>query len=78
MDPAALGLQLPTPAYLAGLLLFSIIGLAAFRYGGKAAHPPARWIGLVLMLYSYAVSQTWLLYAVGCLLCLGLYLTRRR
>jgi hypothetical protein len=76
-DLGALGFQMPTPAFLAGLILFSVIGFAAYRYGRKSEHPPARWIGLALMLYSYAVSQTWLLYAVGAALCLGLYLTRR-
>jgi drug/metabolite transporter (DMT)-like permease len=30
-------------------------------------------IGLVLMVYPYFVSQTWLLYAIGAALCIGLY-----
>ena len=33
-------------------------------------------IGVGLMLYPYAISQTWLLYAVGVALCVGLYVTR--
>lgn len=28
-----LGLGMPTPAYSAGLILFSILGLATYRYG---------------------------------------------
>jgi hypothetical protein len=32
-----------------------------------------KWIGIGLMLYPYAVSQTWLLYAIGAGLCAALY-----
>lgn len=74
----SLGFSLPTPAYLFGMILFGIIGIAAYRYGKKAARPPARWIGLTLMLYPYLVSSTWLLYLVGGSLCAGLYWTTRR
>jgi hypothetical protein len=74
---AALGYSLPTPAYLFGLILFGLIGYAAYRYGKKAALPKPRWIGVVLMLYPYAVSETWLLYAVGGALCSALYLYRK-
>ncbi len=69
----SLGFELPTPAYLFGLCLFGIVGFAAWRYGKKTAHPTAKWIGVALMFYPYAVSQTWLLYAVGVALCVGLY-----
>jgi hypothetical protein len=31
----SLGLTLPTPAYLFGIILFSVIGIAAYRYGKK-------------------------------------------
>jgi hypothetical protein len=68
-----LGFALPTAAYLIGMLLFSLIGLAAFRYGGKRPNPPVRWIGLALMLYPYAVSDTLLLYVVGAALCGAIY-----
>ncbi|MEW5904294.1 MAG: hypothetical protein AB1722_08140 [Pseudomonadota bacterium] len=32
----SMGLTLPSPAYLFGMLLFSVIGFAAYRYGKKA------------------------------------------
>jgi hypothetical protein len=70
------GLTLPSPAYIAGALLFGIIGYAAYRYGKKAALNIPKWIGIALMLYPYAISETWLLYAVGGGLCIGLYLFR--
>jgi len=72
-----LGLTMPSPAYLFGLLLFSIIGYAAYRYGKKAAIASIKWMGVALMLYPYAISETWQLYAVGAGLCLGIYILRR-
>lgn len=70
---ASLGFTLPTPAYLFGAILFGLIGLAAWRYGKKTARPQIRWTGLALMLYPYAVPQTWLMYLVGVALCGALY-----
>ena len=72
-----LGLAMPSPAYLFGLLLFSIIGFAAYRYGRKASATAIAWLGVALMLYPYAVSETWQLYAIGAALCAGLYVARR-
>ena len=62
-----LGLTLPTPAYLAGMLLFSLIGMVAWIVGKRRNRPQTRWLGLVLMLYPYLVPQTWLLYLTGIL-----------
>ena len=56
-----------------GMVLFGIIGFAAYRYGKKTSRQPAKWIGVALMLYPYAVSDTWLLYLMGGVLCAGLY-----
>ena len=69
----ALGLVLPSPAYIAGALLFGILGYVAFRRGRKAASPALTWTGVALMLYPYAVAQTWLLWAVGAVLCGWVY-----
>lgn len=74
---AALGLTLPSPAYLFGLILFGVIGMAAFSYGRKTARDKPKWIGVALMLYPYAVTQTWLLYCVGIFLCVALYHYRK-
>lgn len=68
-----LGIEIPTPAYLAGLLLFGVIGLVAWRHGRKTHRPVPKWLGLALMLYPYATPQTWLLYAVGAALCVWLF-----
>jgi hypothetical protein len=69
----SLGFTFPSPTYLFGAFLFGVIGFAAYRYGKKTSKPSTRWIGLTLMLYPYAVSETWLLYVVGGGLCAGLY-----
>lgn len=70
------GLTLPSPAYLAGAILFGIIGFAAYRHGKKTSASHPKWIGIGLMFYPYAVSQTWLLYVVGVGLCGALYFFR--
>ncbi|MCX7170570.1 MAG: hypothetical protein NTY41_09860 [Proteobacteria bacterium] len=72
-----LGLTMPSPAYLAGVIIFSIIGYAAYRYGKKAEEVSTKWTGVALMLYPYMVSETWMMYAVGVGLCVGLYVSRR-
>jgi len=80
MDTAAalqaLGLELPSPAYLFGMILFGLIGLAAFRRGRLSGQRVTLWLGVALMLFPYAVSNTWLLYGVGAALCAGLYFYR--
>ena len=68
-----LGLVLPGPGYLVGAILFGIIGYAAFRRGRRLSHAPMVWGGVALMVYPYAVSPTWLLWAIGAALCGWLY-----
>jgi hypothetical protein len=60
---------LPTPAYLLGALLFGIYGWVTYRRGKTVASPLLRWSGLALMLYPYAVSDTWMLWLIGVGLC---------
>jgi hypothetical protein len=73
---SSLGFTLPSPAYIFGAILFGVIGIAAYRYGKKTSRPHAKWIGVALMLYPYAISNTWLLYIVGAVLSAALYLFR--
>lgn len=72
-DLQSLGFRLPSPAYLFGAVVFGIIGFAAWRYGKKAGRKWTKWLGVALMFYPYAISQTWLLYVVGAALCAGLF-----
>ena len=69
----SLGLVLPSPAYLLGAILFGIIGYVAFRRGRKTSRATLTWAGVALMLYPYAISQTWLLWVLGLALCSWLY-----
>ena len=65
-----------SPAALFGSLLFGAVGLGVFMYGKRMALWKPMTIGVVLMAYPYFVSQTWLIYAIGCALCVALYVFR--
>lgn len=69
----SLGFVLPGPGYIAGALVFGTIGYVAYRRGRKTAQPVITWTGVALMVYPYAVPQTWLLWLVGAGLCGWLY-----
>jgi len=77
-DLQSLGLTLPSPAYIFGAIVFAIIGFAAYRYGKKTQRKTTKWLGVALILYPYAISQTWLLYVAGAALCAGLFFYRGR
>lgn len=66
---ASLGLVMPSPAYLLGALVFGIAGWVIYKRGRKAQRPALTWTGVALMLYPYAVPQTWALWAIGVALC---------
>ena len=72
------GLELPSPAYIVGAILFGIVGMAAYWYGKKVQQRSTRWWGVALMLYPYVISPTWVLYGVGAALCLGLWVDVQR
>ena len=65
-----------SPAALLGSILFGAIGFGAFVYGKKMVLYKPMVIGIALMAFPYFVSETWLMYAIGCALCLGLYFFR--
>lgn len=73
----ALGLTLPSPSYIFGLVFFGFAGYAAFRYGRKTGLDKPKWIGIAMMLYPYLVSETWQLYSIGFGLCALWYVYRR-
>ena len=80
MDPLqtlhSLGLELPSPAYIFGAIVFGLIGFAAWRRGRKNGRRRTVWLGLALMLYPYVVAQTWLLYAMGIALSAAVFIDR--
>lgn len=73
----SLGFTLPSPWYIFGSILFSIIGYATYRYGKKASLTAPKWIGIALIFYPYAVAETWVLYICGVALCVTAYLYRK-
>lgn len=68
---------MPTPGSLFGAILFGAIGMGAFVHGRRVAPAPVMVIAVLLMVYPYVVSEAWLVYAIGALLCYGLYLFRK-
>jgi hypothetical protein len=64
-DLHSLGIDLPSPLYLLGLIVFGVVGYVAYRRGRKTARPPLTWVGVATMLYPYVVPQTWLLWLIG-------------
>jgi hypothetical protein len=74
----AMGLTLPSPAYILGALLFSLLGMAAWLVGKRKQKATTKWLGVALMFYPYAVSQTVLLYLVGVALCGAIVWDARR
>lgn len=69
----SLGLELPTPSYIFGAILFGLIGMVVFWRGKRTQQRSTRWLGVALMFYPYGVSQTWLLYALGAALTAGVW-----
>ena len=72
----AMGLELPTPTYLFGMLVFGLFGMVAYSRGKRLGKPRTRWLGVALMLYPYLVGSTWVLYAAGVALCAGVMLDK--
>jgi uncharacterized membrane protein len=72
----ALGFTWPSPAYILGVIVFGLLGIAAYYYGKRTGRPRTRWLGAALMLYPYVVWQTWLLYLVGIGLGIAIWLDR--
>lgn len=70
---AIAGAEWPSPACIVGAVVFGIVGMLAFRHGRRGHQRLTMWLGVALMLYPYAVSQTWALYAVGLALCTAIY-----
>ncbi len=70
-----LGFTLPSPLHR-GAVVFGFAGLAAHYDGRRHARTRERWIGIALMLYPYAIGETWLLYLVNAVLCAAAWWTR--
>ncbi len=60
-------------AQIIASIIFGSIGFAAFVYGKKQSSLKALVIGILLMVYSYFVTQTIAVYAVGVILTVALF-----
>ncbi|MCC7407835.1 MAG: hypothetical protein IT442_07165 [Phycisphaeraceae bacterium] len=67
---------MPSTSALIAMILFSVIGMAAFTYGKKQAAWQSMVLGVALMCYPYFVSTTWLLYGIGTALTAALFVFR--
>ena len=72
----SLGFTLPSPAYIVGVILFGLIGMVAFYIGRHQSRPRIKWLGVALMFYPYVVPSTWLMYAIGVALSVGVWMDR--
>lgn len=63
-------------AAILGNLLFSAIGYVAYSYGRKMDKTRVMVAGVVLMAYSYVVSDTLWMYAIGSVLTAYVWITR--
>jgi hypothetical protein len=61
----AMGLELPSLAYIAGALIFGVFGWAAFRRGRTTEDQALTWGEVALMVYPYGISQTWLVWQLA-------------
>ena len=67
---------MPTPGEIFAIVVFSIIGFGAFRYGKRDGRWQPMVIGMVLMAFPYFVSSGLWLYLVGAALTVGLFIFR--
>lgn len=67
------GLTWPSPAYIFGCILFSLVGYVAWRWGKAMRNPRVKWLGVALMFYGYVAGPTWALYGIGIALCVAVW-----
>ena len=69
---------MPTPEELFAIIVFSLIGLGAFRFGKIHQRWQQMVIGITLMLFPYFIPAGFWLYAVGAALVAALFVFRER
>ncbi len=61
----ALGIPLPSPAYLVASVIFSFIGYIVYKRGKKDTLPRLKWTGVVLMVYPGLIDDLGLMVTCG-------------
>lgn len=64
-SPELLGMAKPGVWYIVGSILFGILGYISFRRGRKTEQSSLIWTGFALMIFPYAVTEVWMLWAIG-------------
>ena len=67
---------MPTPSSIFAAIFFGAVGMGAFVHGKRSGLAKPMIIGVALMVYPYFVSETWVFFSIGALLCFLLYLFR--
>ncbi len=67
---------MPTPAALAAIIVFSLIGMGVFMYAKKMLQIRLMMLGIALMVFPYFIDQTWLLWVIGGTLSTAVYIFR--
>jgi hypothetical protein len=67
---------MPSPEAIFAIIVFSIIGFAAFRAGKRDAAWKPMILGVLLMTYPYFVTNEWWLWIVGTLLTVAWFVFR--
>ena len=67
----ALGFVMPSMGYIVGAVVFSIIGYAIYRLGRRTKNIYLALLGVGLMLFTYVVTDTFLVYSIGAGLCVA-------
>lgn len=63
------GLTLPSPAYVAAIVLFGVLGIVLFVVARRRKKRTVKWVAVALMLYPYVVWGTVPVWIVGIALC---------
>lgn len=67
----ALGFVMPSVGYIVGAVAFSIVGYIVYRLGRRTKNTYLAILGGVLMLFTYVVTDTFLVYSIGAGLCVA-------
>ena len=67
----ALGFAMPSMGYIVGAVVFSIIGYAIYRLGRRTKNIYLALLGVGLMLFTYVITDTFLVYSIGAGLCVA-------
>jgi hypothetical protein len=67
---------MPSPEAIFAIIVFSIIGLAAFRAGKRDSEWKPMILGVSLMIYPYFITNVWWLWVIGGLLTVGWFVCR--